>query len=39
MSRFQNKLRLRFRASDEAIGRILKVWEVFDLPTQATAPT
>ena len=38
MSRLQNKLRLRFRASDEAIQRMVKVWEVFGLPTQATAP-
>jgi hypothetical protein len=39
MSRFQCKLRLRFRASKEAIARVQKVWEVFDLPTQATAFT
>ena len=37
MSRFQCKLRLRFRASNEAIARVQKVWTVFDLPTQATA--
>lgn len=37
MSRFQCKLRLRFRASKEAIARVQKVWEVFALPTQATA--
>ncbi len=39
MSRFQCKLRLRFRASNEAIARVQKVWAVFDLPTQATAFT
>src|SRR5271157_4583994 len=39
MSRFQCKLRLRFRASKEAIGRVQKVWSVFALPTQATAFT
>ncbi len=39
MSRFQCKLRLRFRASREAIARVQKVWSVFDLPTQATAFT
>lgn len=39
MSRFQCKLRLRFRASPEAIARVQKVWSVFDLPTQATAFT
>ena len=37
MSRFQCKLRLRLRASKEAIARVQKVWLVFDLPTQATA--
>jgi hypothetical protein len=37
MSRFQCKLRLRFCASKEAIARVQKVWEVFALPTQATA--
>jgi Transposase DDE domain group 1 len=37
MSRFQCKLRLRLRASDEAIKRMVRIWEVFDLPTQATA--
>jgi hypothetical protein len=37
MSRFQCKLRLRFCASKEAIARVQRVWEVFDLPTQATA--
>ena len=37
MSRFQCKLRLRFRAPQEAISRVAKVWEVFQLPTQATA--
>lgn len=39
MSRFQCKLRLRFRASKEAIVRVQKVWSVFLLPTQATAFT
>ena len=39
MSRFQCKLRLRFRASEAAIARVQKVWAVFDLPTQATAFT
>jgi hypothetical protein len=39
MSRFQCKLRLRFRASPEAIARVQRVWSVFDLPTQATAFT
>lgn len=37
MSRFQCTLRLRFCAGPEAIARILKIWEVFALPTQATA--
>jgi hypothetical protein len=37
MSRSQCKLRLRFQASKKAIERIQRVWEVFDLPTQATA--
>jgi hypothetical protein len=37
MSRFQCTLRLRFRASIEAIARVEKVWKVFALPTQATA--
>jgi hypothetical protein len=37
MSRFQCKLRLRLRASSEAIARVQKVWLVFALPTQATA--
>ena len=39
MSRFQCKLRLRFCASVEAIQRVQRVWEVFQLPTQATAFT
>ena len=39
MSRFQCKLRLRFRASTAAIARVQKVWSVFALPTQATAFT
>ena len=29
-------LKLRFCASKEAIGRVQKIWNVFDLPTQAT---
>ncbi len=37
MSRFQCKLRLRFCASTDAIKRVQRVWEVFALPTQATA--
>ena len=37
MSRFRCTLKLRFCASQEAIQRILKIWEVFELPTQATA--
>ena len=37
MSRFGCKLRLRFCASQAVIARILKVWEIFELPTQATA--
>lgn len=37
MSRFQCTLRLRFCASKEAIERVLSVWKMFDLPTQATA--
>jgi len=37
MSRTGCKLRLRLRASVEAIARLQRVWEVFDLPTQATA--
>ena len=37
MSRFQCILRLRFCAPQEAIERILKIWEVFELPTHATA--
>ena len=37
MSRSDCKLRLRFQASKKAIERIQRVWEVFDLPTQATA--
>jgi hypothetical protein len=37
MSRFQCKLRLRFCASAEAIQRIQQVWEIFTLPTHATA--
>ena len=36
-SRSQCKMRLRFLASPETVRRILKVWEVFPLPTQATA--
>lgn len=37
MSRFGCKLRLRFCATKQVIDRILKVWEIFELPTQATA--
>jgi len=37
MSRTGCKLRLRLRASVEAIARLQRIWEVFDLPTQATA--
>jgi len=37
MSRSQCKLRLRLHATPKTIGRIQKIWEVFDLPTQATA--
>jgi hypothetical protein len=37
MSRFQCKLRLRFRASAETIARVQRVWDIFQLPTQATA--
>ena len=37
MSRFQCTLRLRFCAGKESIERVLKIWEVFALPTQATA--
>jgi len=32
-------LRLRFCASKQAIARLQKVWEVFDLPTQASRTT
>jgi hypothetical protein len=39
MSRFQCKLRLRLRASKEAIARVQRIWEVFALATQATAFT
>jgi hypothetical protein len=37
MNRFRCKLSLRFRATPEAIARVQRVWEVFALPTQATA--
>jgi hypothetical protein len=37
MSRFQCTLRLRFCAAKEAIQRVLRIWAVFALPTQATA--
>ncbi len=37
MSRSECKLRLRFHAGPKAIGRILQIWKVFELPTQATA--
>lgn len=36
-SRSQCTMRLRFLANQETIDRILKVWEIFQLPTQATA--
>ena len=39
MSRVQNTLRLRFCAAREAIARVQRIWEVFALPTQATAFT
>jgi hypothetical protein len=37
MNRSQCTLRLRFCAAKEAIERVMKIWEVFALPTQATA--
>jgi len=37
MSRFQCTLRLRFCANVETIKRVQRVWDVFALPTQATA--
>lgn len=37
LSRSQCTMRLRFLASPETVARILKVWEIFPLPTQATA--
>ena len=37
MSRFRCQLKLRLRASGEAIQRLQRVWAVFALPTQATA--
>ena len=37
MSRFQCTLRLRFCATKAAIARVLRIWDVFALPTQATA--
>ena len=37
MSRSECKLRLRFHAGPKTIGRILQIWKVFELPTQATA--
>ena len=37
MSRFGCKLRLRFCASQSVIDRFRKVWDIFQLPTQATA--
>ena len=37
MSRFQCTLRLRLCAAKTVIARLLKIWEVFELPTQATA--
>jgi DDE family transposase len=37
MSRFQCTLRLRLCAAKTVIARLMKIWEVFELPTQATA--
>lgn len=37
MNRNNCVMGLRLRASAEAIGRMQRVWEVFELPTQATA--
>jgi hypothetical protein len=37
MSRSGCKLRLRFQASQKTIARIMLVWKIFELPTQATA--
>jgi Transposase DDE domain group 1 len=37
MNRNNCVMGLRLRASAEAIGRMKRVWEVFELPTQATA--
>ena len=37
MNRSQCTLRLRFCAAKEAIERVMKIWEVFALPTQATS--
>lgn len=37
MNRFRCKLSLRFRASEEAIALVQRIWKMFDLPTQATA--
>lgn len=39
MSRFQCTLRLRLCAPKVVIARLMKIWEVFELPTQATAFT
>jgi len=39
MSRFQCTLRLRLCAPKAAIARLMKIWDVFQLPTQATAFT
>lgn len=39
MSRVQNTLRLRFCAARDTIARVQRIWEVFALPTQATAFT
>lgn len=37
MNRNNCVMGLRLRASAEAIGRMKRVWEEFELPTQATA--
>jgi len=37
MSRCGCKLRLRFHANQKTIARIMRIWEIFELPTQATA--
>jgi hypothetical protein len=37
LSRSQCKLRLRFLATSETVARLRKIWDIFPLPTQATA--